>query len=213
MQGGGRSWLRILAGAADLVSIDARPLILAFAICGGAASYFALPAEPERISVLAINAVLLVVWWAARQWSRPETVIMLTIVMLGGSLGLTAGTVRALTAAAPAIGSETGPVMLEGWIQEIEPGQKGVRLNIRVHSISGMSPSDWPLNVRVTHMSRLEVSAGLFVRCWSVLRPPPAPSMPGEYDFRRQACFEKLGAVGYVQGRCRGERSVRRPVP
>ena len=64
MQGGGRSWLRILAGAADLVSIDARPLILAFAICGGAASYFALPAEPERISVLAINAVLLVVWWS-----------------------------------------------------------------------------------------------------------------------------------------------------
>jgi competence protein ComEC len=183
VQGGGRSWLRILAGAADLVSIDAQPLILAFAICGGAASYFALPAEPERISVLAINAVLLVVWWAARQWSRPETVIMLTIVML------------------------------EGWIQEIEPGQKGVRLNIRVHSISGMAPSDRPLNVRVTHMSRLEVSAGLFVRCWSVLRPPPAPSMPGVYDFRRQAGFEKLGAVGYVQGRCRGELSVRRPVP
>jgi competence protein ComEC len=129
---------------------------------------------------------------------------MLTIVMLGGSLGVTAGTVRSLTSAAPVIGSETGPVMLEGWIQEIEPGQKGVRLNIRVHSISGMSPSDWPLNVRVTHMSRLEVSAGRFVRCWSVLRPPPAPSMQGEYDFRRQAWFEKLGGVGYVQGRCRG---------
>ena len=28
--------------------------------------------------------------------------------------------------------------------------------------------------------------------------------MPGEYDFRRQAWFEGLGAVGYVQGRCRG---------
>lgn len=168
MQGGGRPWLRILAGAADIVSIDARPLMLAFAICGGAASYFALPAEPELALVLSINAVLIVVFLAARQWSRSETVIMLTIVMLGGSLGVTAGAVRSLTSAAPVIGSETGPVMLEGWIQEIEPGQKGVRLNIRVHSISGMSPSDWPLNVRVTHMSRLEVSPGRFVRCWSV---------------------------------------------
>jgi competence protein ComEC len=28
--------------------------------------------------------------------------------------------------------------------------------------------------------------------------------MPAEYDFRRQAWFAQLGAVGYVQGRCRG---------
>jgi competence protein ComEC len=28
--------------------------------------------------------------------------------------------------------------------------------------------------------------------------------MQGEDDFRRQAWFEKLGGVGYVQGRCRG---------
>ena len=27
--------------------------------------------------------------------------------------------------------------------------------------------------------------------------------MHGEYDFRRRACFEKFGGVGYVQGRCR----------
>lgn len=54
-------------------------------------------------------------------------------------------------------------------------------------------------------MSRLEVSPGRFVRCWAVLRPPPSPTLPGDYDFRRQTYFEQLGAVGYVQGRCRGD--------
>ena len=44
MQGGGRPGLRILAGAADLVSIDARPLMLAFAICGGAPTVAAFAA-------------------------------------------------------------------------------------------------------------------------------------------------------------------------
>jgi competence protein ComEC len=75
---------------------------------------------------------------------------------------------------------------------------------IQVHSIAGLSETESPEFVRLTHTSRLEVAPGRFVRCWSVLRPPPGPAMPGEYDFRRQAWFEQLGAVGYVQGRCRG---------
>jgi hypothetical protein len=67
VQGGGRPGLRILAGAADLVSIDARPLMLAFAICGGAAIYFALPEEPRLTSVLAITGAVFAVWMMARR--------------------------------------------------------------------------------------------------------------------------------------------------
>ncbi len=204
MQGGGRPGLRILAGAADLVSIDARPLMLAFAICGGAAIYFALPEEPRVTSVLAITGAAFAVWVMARRWWTSEAAIMVIVILLGVSLGLAAGTVRSILVDAPVVQSETGPVMVEGWVQDIEPGRKGVRLMIKVHSVAGMAPSEWPYYVRVTHTSRLEVAPGRFVRCWSVLRPPPGPAMPGEYDFRRQAWFEQLGAVGYVQGRCRG---------
>lgn len=204
MQGGGRPGLRILAGAADLVSIDARPLMLAFAICGGAAIYFALPEEPRLTSVLAITGAVFAVWMMARRWWTSEAAIMVMVILLGVSLGLTAGTVRSLLVDAPVVTSETGPVMVEGWVQDIEPGRKGVRLMIKVHSVAGMAQAEWPSYVRVTHTSRLEVAPGRFVRCWSVLRPPPGPAMPGEYDFRRQAWFEQLGAVGFVQGRCRG---------
>ena len=132
---------------------------------------------------------------------------MVMVIFLGVSLGLAAGTVRSLLVDAPVVQSETGPVMVEGWVQDIEPGRKGVRLMIKVHSVAGMAPAEWPTYLRVTHISRLEVAPGRFVRCWSVLRPPPGPAMLGEYDFRRQAWFEQLGAVGYVQGRCRGGRT------
>lgn len=33
-----------------------------------------------------------------------------------------------------------------------------------------------------------------------MLMPPPAPSMPGAYDFERRAWFDRLGAVGYALG-------------
>ena len=67
MQGGGRPGPSILAGAADLVSIDARPLMLAFATCGGAAIYFALPEEHRVTSVLAITGAAFAVWMMARR--------------------------------------------------------------------------------------------------------------------------------------------------
>lgn len=100
--------------------------------------------------------------------------------------------------------AETRPLMVEGWFAEVQPGQQGARLLLKVHSIAGYREEDLPREVRLTHMSRLEVSSGRFVRCWAVLRPPPSPTLPGDYDFRRQAWFDQLGAVGYVQGRCRG---------
>jgi len=76
-----------------------------------------------------------------------------------------------------------------------------VRLLIKVRSVSGMSDDEWPEYVRLTHTRRLEVAPGRFVRCWSVLRPPPGPSMPGEYDLPAGLVRP---AGGYVQGRCRG---------
>lgn len=204
MQGGGRARSRLLRGLDALTGIDGRPLALAFAICGGAALYFSLSFEPDFLVIAGASAALLVLWVAARRWWTSDIAITLVLVVFGISLGCAAAGLRTRLVSAPVIASETGPVMLEGWVQEIEPGNRGVRLLLRVHSIAGLATESWPQFVRVTHTSRLEVAPGRFVRCWSVLRPPPSPAMPGEYDFRRQAWFEGLGAVGYVQGRCRG---------
>lgn len=170
----------------------------------GAALYFGLPTEPTVMQTSGALSGALMLFSLA--WLRLKNAFLvgISLAVLSVALGFGAAKFRTETTHAPVIVSETGPVLLEGWIKSIEPGQNGPRLRLRVHAIAGLSPEQTPEFVRVTHRSSLEVSSGRFVRCWSVLRPPPAPSLPSDYDFRRQAYFQKLGGVGYVQGRCRG---------
>jgi len=189
---------------ASVVGVDSRPLLFAFGMCAGAAAYFSVPFEPTHLEVAGVFGAGLIVLMIVRGLHRSDMTYAITISIFGLVLGVSAGALRTALVAAPVIETETRPVMLEGWITNIEAGEKGARLKIKVHSIAGFSAEQQPVLVRITHRSRLEVSSGRFVRCWAVLRPPPAPTLPGDYDFRRQAYFQKLGAVGYVQGRCRG---------
>lgn len=188
----------------SIAAIDSRPLLLGFSLCAGVMVYFSQPTEPPLYPCLLITAVAATVFFIARRIWWLSVVSLPALIALGVIGGFTAGAVRAATVAAPVILSETRPLMLEGWVKEVEPGAKGARLRIEVHAMSGLSPEETPKYVRVTHKLSLEVAPGRFVRCYVVLRPPPSPSLPGDYDFRRQAWFEQLGGVGYVMGRCRG---------
>jgi hypothetical protein len=67
VQGVGLPGLSVLKGAGALVSIDARPLMLAFSICAGAAVYFSLLFEPEFQHVLAGAGFLFLVRLVARR--------------------------------------------------------------------------------------------------------------------------------------------------
>ena len=188
----------------SIATVDALPLLLAFAMASGAGAYFLAPAEPDFEPVLLAPLAMSILIALGRRFLLPSLLQLCVWLAFGAALGMSSAALRARLVAAPVIVAETGPVMVEGWLSEIETGAKGPRLRIDVHAIAGLTPETTPKTVRLTHRSRLEVSSGRFVRCWGVLRPPPAPSMEGEYDFRRQAWFEQLGGVGYVQGRCRG---------
>lgn len=204
MQEGDGFFRKLMRDTASVVGVDSRPLLLAFSMCGGAATYLSIPFEPTGFEVMILFAAGLASLLLVRWLHRSDFTYAVTICLFGIVLGFSAGALRARLVEAPVITSETRPVMLEGWVANIEPGTKGARLKIKVHSIAGFPAEQQPELVRVTHRSRLEVSSGRFVRCWVVLRPPPSPTLPGDYDFRRQAYFQQLGAVGYVQGRCRG---------
>jgi competence protein ComEC len=188
----------------SIAVVDAQPLLLAFAMAAGAAAYFIAPVEPVFWIVILVPFACAGLIGLGHRTLVPSGVQLVAWLAFGAALGMSAAAVRAHVVAAPVISGETGPVMVEGWLSEVETGAKGPRLRIEVHAIAGLAPEATPKLVRLTHRSRLEVSSGRFVRCWGVLRPPPSPSMAGEYDFRRQAWFEQLGGVGYVQGRCRG---------
>jgi hypothetical protein len=114
VQGGGQPGLNLLGGAVALVGIDARPLILAFAISGGAAAYFRLPYEPPLAPVLGAAAGSFLIWLAGRLWWTSDTAITLALILFGACLGLAAASLRAQSVDAPVIRSETGPALVEG---------------------------------------------------------------------------------------------------
>lgn len=204
---GKRSWPFKRASLGQIWSLpflDAQPLVLAFAICAGAIFYFSLGVEPSYITILVSFIIVLIAYLSARRLPVPQVVALGTLIALDVGIGVLSSKLRVMRVAAPSITAPIGPVMIEGWVQSVEPGAKGNRLRLRVHAIAGVEADDTPKFARVTHRLSLNVSPGRFVRCWSVLRPPPAPSLQGDYDFQRQAWFEQLGGVGYVQGRCRG---------
>ncbi len=60
-----------------------------------------------------------------------------------------------------------------------------------------------PRRIRVnvsTEKYRNEIRSGAIIRAKVRLMPPPGPSLPGGYDFARQAWFQGLGATGSVLG-------------
>ncbi len=90
---------------------------------------------------------------------------------------------------------------LEGTIEEMDYRRSGARFLLRVHSASGLSPGETPCRVRLSIRRAPPFEAGTSVRLRARLLPPARASLPGGYDFARDAWFAQLGAVGNVLGR------------
>lgn len=182
----------------------AAPFAFAIGMMVGTAWYFSIGFEP---SLAGLTGFAIVAWggviWLQGMAVR-STFLSVAVLLCGGSSGALAGSLATSRANHVTISEPTGPVLLEGWITDAQPGRSGVRLVINVHAIDGLDAKHTPKRVRLTHILSLNTEPGRYVRCWAVLRPPPQPVISGDYDFARQAWFSGLGAVGYVQGRCRG---------
>lgn len=181
-----------------------KPVLLALSLATGSAIYFNLAFEPNWALVAGLLAGGLAIFLLARRIWQVPAIGLAALVLLGLSAGGALAKLRTSLADAPSVDAPMQPALIEGWVSSIDRGASGLRLTLDVHAISGISPENTPMRVRLTHTNTLMVAPGRFVRCYGVLRPPPAPSMAGDYDFQMQAWFSGLGGVGYVQGRCRG---------
>ena len=171
----------------------------------GASVYFALSREPALdVSAAACTMVFLAAFWLQRRSAKLKALRLLLVIACGAACGFIAAKIHVSARNAPILTQSIGPVMLEGWVTDVEPGKNGSRLRISVHSVAGVPYDQTPRDIRLTHSNSLEVEPGRFARCWGVVRPPPQPEFPGDYPFNRQAFFEGLDGVGYVLGRCRG---------
>lgn len=166
----------------------------------GIGTYFALPREPlaaEWTGLCAALVLLVALTWRA---SSQNTPLLMIFVLVGSGL-LVAG-YRAHQVAAPVLQFRYfGPI--EGRIIKIDRSASDLlRLTLDQVVLQGIEASRTPERVRFTlHGAQGFVipEPGLRVMTTGHLSPPPAPSEPGGFDFRRLAWFERLGAVGYTR--------------
>ncbi|HIG21405.1 MAG TPA: DUF4131 domain-containing protein, partial [Henriciella sp.] len=180
------------------------PLYFALGLCLGAIVYFTVPFEPPLLVLLALALAIGGAVFSGLRHAGGFALRLVLILIMGAVCGAMVSKIHTLIRPVPPVQQMIGPTMIEGWVSAVEPGEKGVRLRIDVHAIGGIEPERLPSRIRLTHSLSLNVAPGRFIRCWAVLRPPPQPGMPGDYAFNRQAFFDGLDGVGYVQGRCRG---------
>lgn len=180
------------------------PLVFALSMLIGSAWYFSVWNEPPLVTIVAVFTVMLALFTWCRSRGASAILFIISVTGLGIASGALSGKFATLRSTHSVVEQPVGPVMLEGWVEDVQPAKRGVRLRLLVHAIDGVGSAKTPRHIRLTHMTNLKVEAGRFVRCWAVVRPPPGPVLRNDYAFDRQAWYERLSGVGYVQGRCRG---------
>ena len=162
----------------------------------GIAVYFALAFEP-----LTTATVLPAVAALALHAAGPRAGIagLVTGAILAATLGLAAAKLRTEAVRAPVLQTRMGPIDVYGHVELIEPrATGGQRVTLRVTAVEKHETDAWPARVRVrAGVESAALQPGDHVRVKATLTPPPAPALPGEYDFARAAWFMGLGAVGF----------------
>jgi competence protein ComEC len=193
---------RLFAGLRRQVLTDRIrwPLWLPFAMGAGAGLYFTLKAEPDWTWAVLVLALTLAAAYAA----AVSEFMLLRIgcaLLAAVSLGFGAAKLRTEMVRAPVLARQIGPVGFDARVLTAEPRGEGSRLVLEPVLIKRLG-EDTPARVRLTVRLKSVVPVpGSWVHVLAVLRPPPGPSLPGDYDFGRWAWFHQIGAVGYLYGR------------
>ncbi|MEJ0093038.1 MAG: ComEC/Rec2 family competence protein [Methylocella sp.] len=91
--------------------------------------------------------------------------------------------------------------MVEGFIEQMDFRRVGARFILRVNSVEGLAPGATPYRVRLSMRRTPPFEAGTYVKLKARLLPPSHASLPGGYDFAKDAWFAGLGGVGNALGR------------
>ncbi len=166
----------------------------------GIGLYFSCDEEPSA-RVIAVIIGLAALGVVSAQRSNPAfapVLYALVLVLMGFCLAA----LRGHSVAAPVLGwTYYGPI--EGRVIAIDRSSSDAqRLTLDNVVLARFGPAETPQRVRFSlqgdqrwHMPE----PGERVMTTGYLGPPPGPSLPGGFDFRRTAWFDRLGAVGYTR--------------
>tara|TARA_B100001939_G_scaffold327888_1_gene322659 strand:+ start:19651 stop:21873 length:2223 start_codon:yes stop_codon:yes gene_type:complete len=187
-------------------------------LAAGIGLYFSLDKEPQPFGGLIILGPLLVATlWARRRYFWVSCILW---AVLFGVVGFQLALLRTALLATPTVIQKSRPLLLEGILNTVDRTTGGV-IRIVLDGVAlptALHPESAGQTLRVRLVIRGNDSdilpeGGIFpgdhIRLNAVVMPPPAPNIPGEFDFGRQLWFKRIGAVGYGMGRI--ERLSRPP--
>ncbi len=163
----------------------------------GALLYFAADHEPSLPFALALFLVFVVAAWRTRAVPGFHIPLLLLACVSGGFFS---SVWRAARVDAPIL-TRIGVGQLTGFVEELDYRRTGARFVLRVSSAEGLAGDVVPARVRLTTRGEPNFKAGDFLAVKARLLPPAHASLPGSYDFARDAYFMRIGAVGSVLGR------------
>lgn len=174
------------------------PLWLPVCLGLGIALYFELDFEPAPAigpSLLILSLALVV------GLRRRPALLALAAGLLAAVLGFGAAQFATWRSAAPVLAKRVGPVVVEARVLEVDLLPEGRRIVAEPRSIAKVEKAELPARIRIRLTKGGDpLAPGEWFRVRAILMPPPAPAMPGAYDFQRQAWFDRLGAVGFAVG-------------
>lgn len=165
----------------------------------GAILYYSAGREPALWPALAACAGLFALAWRARAQDRLAT---MRASLAGAFLfaGFAASAMRTMSVAAPVL-ERPAVAKVTAYVESIDLRADGARLLLRVGTINGVAAERAPERVRVNMRGRPAFASGASIAATMRLTPPPTASVPGGYDFARDAYFRRIGAVGNVVSR------------
>ncbi len=192
-------WCAVVARVEALSAAqrDRWPLWTPVLFGAGIAAYFSLRFEPSPWWAASALACSLGAAWACRHAVFARALFVALALACAGFLVAQLQTHRV---AAPVLVKPIKAVMVTGQVVQLERALKGPRVILDNPVVRRLVPAATPDRIRLRLRRGDEVGVGDRISVLARLSPPPAPAMPGAYDFQRRAWFSRIGAVGFALG-------------
>jgi competence protein ComEC len=210
---GGVGWAsewrhRLFGALADNLAAEGERRLLWLPVFFGAGIgiYFVLKVEPPLWpGIVAALAGVGFAFALRRHTGWYEAALAFTALAAGFALIREAASERE----ASMLQRRLGPIMVTGRVVDLDLLDNGWRLVIAPDPLPGLDAGEQPrhLRLRIPRTSDL-LDPGDRVSLKAMVYPPPGPTLPGGYDFQRDAYFARIDGVGYVFG---GARRIAAP--
>lgn len=170
------------------------PVLLGF----GISLYFYLPVEPSQLWGIGCFLFFALALCGARL--RPFRLVMVCFGFI--ALGFCAALYRTHSLQTEMLHYPLRPMMVEGLVSQVElkPTKKGeFYQRLILTDLKADTAEKLPQKIRLTMKGKRErLWPGQVIRLRVKLNPISEPSIPGGFDFRRQAYFQGIGATGFA---------------